>query len=424
MGHGRRPTLLRRLKKNRAGITVGVLGAGAAVGSVHAFGAGPAALGALLLGAGIALGYVAALWPILWAVRRAHRYGRLGYALDMYDPHDLARAYHDPERALRELADYSFFPPPAPAPFVGCVAEPGRWGNAHVNDAHMRGERRPVVPKPAGAFRVFLTGSSSVWSAGASADDRTAGDRLERALRERTRAPVEVLSFASPGWSSTHQRIAIENRISEWEPDLVISLSGIIDAHVGVRGLDPLWFRTPGERYHLRWLQRLRRRLLLPKYPDVNAGTGERRTAERAAKGWEKNVRLATLALGMAGARYMVAEYPIMLFSRKPLTPSERTMRRVQEPDEPYFRAFRDAFAARMRGLDLDGFDYVDLTGVFDDYTERDQIYIDHYHVGDIGYERIGARLADALVARGLVPAPAENGRFACEYEPGSHGSI
>ncbi len=54
----------------------------------------------------------------------------------------------------------------------------------------------------------------------------------------------QVVTFANPAWSSTHERIAIENRVVEMAPDLVVSLSGINDVHWAYRGKDIMWFQN------------------------------------------------------------------------------------------------------------------------------------------------------------------------------------
>ena len=60
----------------------------------------------------------------------------------------------------------------------------------------------------------------------------------------------EVFTMATPAWASTHERIMIENRLSDLEPDLVVSLSGNNDVHWGAKNRNVLWFRAYHDEFY------------------------------------------------------------------------------------------------------------------------------------------------------------------------------
>lgn len=163
-----------------------------------------------------------------------------------------ANAYFDGEDAISKLDNVSWAPPNIPTPFVGNAPRPGKSYNATINKYQMRSERIPVMPKPEGHYRIFFTGGSAAYGAGALSQDRIIASYLERLLQERignsrTNPPklrFEVFTAANAAWTTTHERIFIENRLSELDPDLVISFSGLNDVHWGGLGANILWQRT------------------------------------------------------------------------------------------------------------------------------------------------------------------------------------
>jgi len=104
------------------------------------------------------------------------------------------------------------------------------------------------MPKPPTTYGIFFTGGSVAYGSGAPSQDKTIGQYLENLLNLEI-TPVshlryEVFTLASPAWTSTHERIVIENRLSELDPDMVISFSGSNDVHCAGAGRDVFWFRT------------------------------------------------------------------------------------------------------------------------------------------------------------------------------------
>ncbi len=98
--------------------------------------------------------------------------------------------------------------------------------------------------KPKEEIRIFVTGGSTAWGAGASQQSFYA-PVLEKILQKKfPDFRIRVISAGAMAYLSTHERILILNKISELEPDIVIMFSGWNDTYAGYRGirvLDDHW---------------------------------------------------------------------------------------------------------------------------------------------------------------------------------------
>ncbi|MEE8579994.1 MAG: SGNH/GDSL hydrolase family protein [Myxococcota bacterium] len=325
---------------------------------------------------------------------------------------EFARAYLDPERAAIEMGEYSWDVPTVPAPFVGSAPAPGRHGNATINSQHFRRAGEVAMPKPSGVVRIFVTGGSAAYGSGAPSGDRTIpgflAAALERELRPRTGRHYEVINAASPAWSTTQERILIENRLSELAPDLVVSLSGSNDVYWGSQGRNVLWFRTLADEHYFSLLDLIHRRTGFPPLPNAIASGGEsggppipvppRIVTQRLVK----NLRLAASALAQRGVPYVFALQPTLATTGKSLSAHERLQKDLGEGfsrgSTDYFaRAYR-AIDTRLSKLRMRNFHYLDLADVFDADEADQEIFLDRFHFGDRGNQRIAGRLHRELL--------------------------
>ena len=118
----------------------------------------------------------------------------------------------------------------------------------------LRSEEKLILPKPSNIHRIFITGGSTAFSSGAPSQDRTIAAYLNRLLSINltplTNINYEVFTMATPAWASTHERIMIENRLSDLEPDLVVSLSGNNDVHWEAKNRNVMWFRAYQDEFY------------------------------------------------------------------------------------------------------------------------------------------------------------------------------
>ena len=322
------------------------------------------------------------------------------------------RAYEDVAgRALADIADdISWSVPNVPTPFVGSAPQPGEHANATINSLQMRDAREPAMPKPADVFRIFLTGGSTAFGSGAPTQDTTIGALLEQRLQQRgDGVRYEVFTFANPAWSSTHERIAIENYLSELAPDLVVSLSGNNDVFWGHAGRNVLWQQTFADEYFWRLvstaLESSGREPLaaLAAVTPIGEPPVPVPTATVAMR-LGKNARLAAHALD--GTPWVFFLQPTLSLTNKPLTPREQAFLDDNKFSDPaYYRAGYAAISEQLRALDAGNFRFVSLVGVFD--ARSDDVFIDSFHFGDKGNALIAEAMSAALQAQGLLPAGA-----------------
>ncbi len=307
-----------------------------------------------------------------------------------------ARAYLDPPGALASLDEIVFGVPNVPTPFVGAGPRPGASHNARVNALQFRDDRELSAEKEPGVRRVFLTGGSVAFGSAAPSQDRTVGAYLQRMLDEGSPAErrTEVFTLANPAWASTQERILIENRLSELDPDLVVSLSGTNDVHWGVFGHDVLWFRTYTDELFRSLVDVGYRSAGLAPLPNVVPPAGDPVEPAVVAERLEKNVRIAAFALSLEGVPYVFALQPNLHATGKELSAREREL---VSPLRDYGRRCYDEIRRRLSAVDADNFRFVDLSGVFDSLGPDQEIFIDSYHFGDRGNEVLARALAGAL---------------------------
>lgn len=316
---------------------------------------------------------------------------------------EFAQAYLDPRSAAESMGDYCYSVGTVMSPFVGCAPEPGQHHNAFINSMQFRSDKEISIPKPAGTYRIFIVGGSTAFGSGAPSQDKTIGAYLnailEKELSPATRKTYEVFTMATPAWASTQERIIIENKLLDLQPDLVISFSGNNDVHWGMCGDNVMWFRTYQEEFDwhvLDWAsEKFRSKPMIDVVPIDAHPIAPSLVADRL----ERNVKMSAFALGTKNIRYAFCLQPTLALTRKPLDDAERRNLGNLNPSDQsitgsnYFSECYAKIDARLAALKLNNFAYVNLSDSFDAINTPDRIFLDCYHFGDKG---------NALVARAL----------------------
>ena len=363
-------------------------------------------LPSLVLCALVALGYWAGLYTVAGRFDKVIRWVEQGETLagvlavtplkDEQRNH-YARAYTS---SALDIGSISWAVPNQPTPFVGTAPSPGQHQNAHINSWQMRNSEELQMPKPEGVYRIFLTGGSTAYGSGAPSQEQTIGSLLNDLLNKNLSKPglrYEVFTFANPAWASTQERIAIENYLSELQPDLVISLSGNNDVFWGDAGRNVLWFsafsddffktlantglKTAGRKE----LQDLPQARPLPQPVPV----------QTVAYRLEKNVRLGAHAL--QGVDWVFFLQPTLSVSKKSLSSREKDF--LSNSKEYYVHCYQ-AIAASLSGVSLKNFKFIDLSGVVDRYGAEDDMFLDQFHFGDKGNAVIAQAILDSLAPK------------------------
>jgi hypothetical protein len=297
----------------------------------------------------------------------------------------------------KKLADIAWVPTPAPAPFVGAMARPGKVANATINAFGFRDRRSEYLPKPPGLYRVFVTGGSTAFGSGAESDDATLAGELEKLMRAKGRQ-AEVVTAALPAWASTHERILIEQRLAALAPDRIVMVSGFNDILWGTFGVDARWFFTFNDQHFLALLNQVQRRigqedLGHPHRFYRNDPVDCAVVAERA----RFNVEGAVRAAQAAGADLVYVLQPSLFSTAKPLTPRELRARDKMAGWTDRFRQCYGALRDAMGSIRLPGYRFLDLSREFGDLPATREFFIDASHFPGEGNRIVAAALAKAL---------------------------
>ena len=362
----------------------------------------PAAITALAAG----LGYAFAVYPIWYHVDQVRKTETLGGLISVVDARkQFLGAYNDDSGVdVRAFDDIAWAVKTVMTPFVGYAPSPGQQHNAYINSYQFRDRREPAMPKPPGVTRIFLTGASVAFSAGAPDDARTIGGYLQSLLDRRgggSGERYEVFTFASPAWSSTHERIAIENRLSDLQPDLVVELTGIADALYGEHGHNVLWARALTDQYYWELVNIALRRAGFEPMVDVQDASPDRVPPELVAARLQKNARLASGALSLVNARLHVFLQPAVVTTDKALTQHEKGLRFGKSgyfADPEYYKDCYQRIAALLGngGLPANAA-FTNLAALFDQVPATQDVFLDSYHFGDRGSLLIAQAMAETI---------------------------
>jgi lysophospholipase L1-like esterase len=274
-----------------------------------------------------------------------------------------------------------------------------------INTMQFRYSRELEMPKPAHVCRIFLIGGSTAYGSGASSNERTIGGYLEKYLNEQADqygCRFEVVTAGSSGWATTNERILIENRLVELQPDMVLAFSGHNDAFWGLYGRNVEWFRGFQEMYYLTLLNAFLGHEYGETFPLNLTGEREQVPASLTCSRLRRNVELSHAALQTVGADYCFALQPIMACSKKVRTPREEKM--AHRPgnfpvltDEAGFVDRYNQMRDTLKALERPHYHFLDLTDLFDSYDGQTEIFLDRCHFGDRGYDLIACRLRELL---------------------------
>ena len=369
----------------------------------------PAALATAFVLGCAALGYAIAILPIWYQAHKLHETETLGRVVKLAELRSKPLDAYLPDSGVDAAAldDFAWVTPLTMTPFVGVGPAPGTWNNAHIDFHQFRGTRQMTTPKPAGVTRIFLTGASVAFGSGAPSDDRTIGAYLQRFLERQTAETgrrYEVFTFATAAWSSTHERIAIENRISDLEPDLVVSLTGAGDLIFAEWGSNVLWARSRTDQYYWFLVNVAMKRAGFDYMTDVADVVPRAVPPEVFASRLKKNFDLAALALSGVNARLHVFFQPSVVTTRKHLGKSERRISKglTYAPGGglriDFHTACREQLRTAFRKEALPAnVSFTDLTEVFDEVPESETVFLDAFHVADRGNSIIAEAIGRAL---------------------------
>ncbi|NCN45875.1 MAG: hypothetical protein COU63_04980 [Candidatus Pacebacteria bacterium CG10_big_fil_rev_8_21_14_0_10_36_11] len=280
--------------------------------------------------------------------------------------------------------------------------------------------------KQAGTFRIIILGGSSVWGQGATADDKTIIGYLEKELNNKLAEKkinlvankIEVLNLGQPGYVST-QELLMWKEISAYQPDLVIHYGGFNDLYAGFiykvgsnlpginenaltkKKLGAAWSLIEEEvknrlnksellgffRYHLQ-------KSNLNKAENI---LEQGNVAIDSAKKYEESVDYINAIASKTKTPVLFVFQPTIFWGNKSFSTEEIRIKErfvgVFPGAEKYFSSAYDYLLKSKLFLDKT---IIDGTDFYNEFSE--DIYIDHIHTSDKGYEIVAKKLTPMVI--------------------------
>lgn len=282
----------------------------------------------------------------------------------------------------KNIAEYLYHSPMMPDPYTTYALLPGEYLTANNSIQQFR-YNEELLEKDENEFRIFITGGSTAWGALASDNDSTIAGYLEKILNEQFPLKnIKVITAAAGAWNSTQERIWIFNRITEYEPDIIISYSGhndIFDQKLRHENIyDSYWF--DGKYYFNSILQyegyNRGEKILnyLLKYSSIK----QSKHSDDFPKKIVKNYKIVDSYLEKIGCKFIYIFQPIRQKERKSV---ERLITNL-------INSF-SKLAQRSPNMTV-----LDHSRIFDG---KDHIFYDRCHFGDIGNKIIAYNLIELL---------------------------
>jgi lysophospholipase L1-like esterase len=268
--------------------------------------------------------------------------------------------------------------------------------------------------------RIFMFGGSTLWGYGAR-DEFTIPSLVARKLSGDPRPPW-VVNFGEAGYVSTQELITLMLELRKGNvPDVAVFYDGVNDAWAAFQanapGLPQNEINRVAEfntRERLNWRRGFVEKLGLYRFArglTVALASGGQDTPARGrfmdpalaaavVETYLGNVRLVNALAREYGFKTVFFWQPT-IYSKQVLSPEEERWRltgtRRPGRGAPAFaeeyRAFNEAFRHRMKTSAIEGL--VDLSGVFE--RERGTIFIDRFHISEVGNERVADAMAPVL---------------------------
>jgi len=322
----------------------------------------------------------------------------------------LAKAYGVPagdRNALVErLGRIPWMPPYRPAPFLGHVARPYSGDDLHINAFGFRDERTAYVDKPERTIRIFVTGGSVAHGLGTTSQDQTFSSVLERILNEEAAktggSRYEVVNTGFPGWATTQEKILVQQRLVDLQPDIVIMFSGSNDVYWSLRGRDIRSFYTQMDQNFITLFNEAHKASGHPEWAIDFLQGKEPVECQKLAPVTARNVEEVAAAAARVNARVIFALQPNILSTTKRLSQYEHKV--FQPHNEPYWDSCYEALRSELGRITAGNYRLVDLSRSFGAIDENTEMFIDSYHFVDEGHRLIAQALAEQILRDGSFP--------------------
>jgi lysophospholipase L1-like esterase len=325
----------------------------------------------------------------------------------------LARMYDVPvgdrDALANRLRHVMWIPPYRPAPFVGHMARPFFGDDLHINMLGFRDERQSYIAKPDRTVRIFITGGSTAWGSGASSQKETISYALEQILNDRlsgvTGYRYEVINTAFPAWTTTQEKLLVQQRLVDMYPDVILMFSGNNDIHWTRAGSDIRWYYSPLDQNYMMLLHEMYKASGHPEWTFALPFSSRPVECNNLSRMTARNVEDAALALDRVHARLIFALQPNVASTAKRLSRYEQQLPEVQ--NKPYWDSCYQALREELGQIGTPNYRLLDLSRSFGALDEGTELFVDSYHFADAGNRLIAQALAEQIDWSTVVPGGA-----------------
>lgn len=318
-------------------------------------------------------------------------------------------------------------------PFLGWIGKPDiKLPTISTNALGFRDA--PLQPRTVNEYRILLLGGSTAWGLGASSNESTVSGALESLLNSAEGdITFRVISGAYPAWQSRQEMVALIEYYSDFDPDLVIALTGYNDLYVLTQGGNSdQQMRSESRMLADAVDETLRPMSTMQAIRKVAGSLGIWRIVVYFRE-MEKNSRTVSHMLSYAqtdsehvlprvvdryvvmsdflkrnGSTLLVALQPDIYTTKKVFSREERKVKdrftgRYTNIEEVYSRYRQDALVYFSSvSANEDAFSVTDLVSIFDGSDEP--VFLDDCHLNDRGYMMVAENLGDVIKMYYLQP--------------------
>ncbi|MDV7340837.1 hypothetical protein RYZ26_14620 [Terasakiella sp. A23] len=332
---------------------------------------------------------------------------------------DMYASLYELEKPTREkiettLQNVVWEPALTPEPFVGHKLKKDQQGLMQANIHGFRDGRDDLSVKPEDVVRIFITGGSVAFGAGAKSDADTISAYFEKMLNDevapKTGYRYQVINTGIPAWATTQERILIENKLVDLKPDVILMFSGNNDVHWAlIETEDPANFWSYYDRNFVLLVNNTNQKLGYgPAVADFSL-QNDRPSCGRVAEVAKRNVSLAAHVTEMSGAKLIFALQPNIFTSGKILTAAEQKLvqryRDGAKKEKPIWLECYQDLRDELGAIDQGNYEFRDFSTAFSHMKDDREVFLDAYHFANLGNREIAKAFLKQIDWSILTPA-------------------
>ena len=275
---------------------------------------------------------------------------------------------------------------------------PGNYSTAYINEQQFRYFNKVEKNRASNIYRIFITGGSVAFGSGSPNDSLTISNILERKLNKIFKHhKFEVINAATPAWTTTQERIWISNKLINYEPNLIISLSGRNDVAFQIEnGIDILDYKSMWDHMFNLLIKNLYSTNSSLKYNDILRDNFY--SEKKIIRNFKHNISIIDFLSKQYNFKYCYILQPSISVDQKKKSNFEKEIYNERDNND-YNEKFKSAYMkldSVLNAMESRNFYYFNFSNCFS--NQKKQIYIDECHFGDRGNKIVANLIANSLV--------------------------